>query len=162
MVFTLSCATPERAERPVFTASTLNETAPAQEATIPPAQGEPETATTTGHDGPLSITVQDALLMALENNRALKIERFNPAITQTAEEEARAEFDPLFTGEYAYDRRRGMPARVRLREGWKIRKTPPWEYPVICRPERMWRLKRPRTRHGRIFTATICMRRGWG
>jgi len=104
MAFTLSCATPERAERPVFTASTLNETAPAQEATIPPAQGEPETATTTGHDGPLSITVQDALLMALENNRALKIERFNPAITQTAEEEARAEFDPLFTGEYAYDR----------------------------------------------------------
>ncbi len=54
--------------------------------------------------GPLELTVQDAILMALENNRALRVEKFNPLISATAEEEARAEFDPLIAGQYARSR----------------------------------------------------------
>ncbi|MEJ2037758.1 MAG: TolC family protein, partial [Desulfosarcinaceae bacterium] len=43
---------------------------------------------------PLKITLAEAILMALENNRALQVERLNPLIQQTFEAEARAEFDP--------------------------------------------------------------------
>ena len=50
--------------------------------------------------GPLQITVMDAILLALENNRALKVERFNPQLKRSAEEEARAAFDPVLTGSY--------------------------------------------------------------
>ncbi|MBN2297501.1 MAG: TolC family protein [Deltaproteobacteria bacterium] len=49
--------------------------------------------------GPLEITVQDAILLALENNRSLKVERFGPPIKRTAEEEARSAFDPVLSGE---------------------------------------------------------------
>ena len=56
--------------------------------------------------GPLEITVQAAILLALENNRALKVEKFNPARKRAAEEEARSAFDPIMTGEYARTRER--------------------------------------------------------
>ena len=52
-------------------------------------------------EGPLEITVQAAILLALENNRALKVEKFNPARKRAAEEEARSAFDPIMTGEYS-------------------------------------------------------------
>lgn len=42
----------------------------------------------------LKITLADAILMALSNNRALQVERLNPVIQQTFEDEARAAFDP--------------------------------------------------------------------
>ena len=56
--------------------------------------------------GPLKITVQDAILLALENSRALKVEKFNPARKRTAEEEARSAFDPIMTGEFSRERQR--------------------------------------------------------
>jgi outer membrane protein len=46
-------------------------------------------------EGPLQITLRDAVLMALENNRSLLVERLNPAIEQTFVDEQRAAFDPV-------------------------------------------------------------------
>ena len=57
-------------------------------------------------EGPLQITVQAAILLALENNRALKVEKYNPELKRAAEEEARSEFDPIMTGGYSRLRER--------------------------------------------------------
>jgi outer membrane protein len=53
---------------------------------------------------PIRVTLQDAVLMALEHNRSLRIEKLNPPIARTAEDEKRAAFDPVLTGEYSQDR----------------------------------------------------------
>lgn len=47
--------------------------------------------------GPLEVTVEEAVLLALENNRALAVERLRPAIRRTAEKQERAAFDPAVT-----------------------------------------------------------------
>jgi hypothetical protein len=44
--------------------------------------------------GPLQITITDALLMAMENNSSLQIQRFSPQIQRTFEREEMAVFDP--------------------------------------------------------------------
>ncbi|MDZ7696150.1 MAG: TolC family protein [Deltaproteobacteria bacterium] len=44
--------------------------------------------------GPLKITTTDALLLSLENNRSLVVERLNPSIQKTVEDVERAVFDP--------------------------------------------------------------------
>lgn len=49
--------------------------------------------------GPLEITIEEAVLLALENNRALRVERLNPPIQRTFEEEERAAFDPVLSAE---------------------------------------------------------------
>ena len=49
--------------------------------------------------GPLNITVKDAILIALENNRSLVVERLNPSIQQTFEDQERAVFDPAIEAE---------------------------------------------------------------
>lgn len=54
--------------------------------------------------GPLEITVEKAIVLALQNNRALQVESFNPEIVQTAEDEARAVFDPSLSATYARSR----------------------------------------------------------
>jgi len=46
--------------------------------------------------GPLRLTVQEAVLTALENNRALVVERIHPAVVGTFDQEERAAFDPTF------------------------------------------------------------------
>ena len=48
-------------------------------------------------EGTLSITIEDAVLLALENNRALHIEKLNPAIQRTFEEQERAWFEPAIS-----------------------------------------------------------------
>ena len=63
--------------------------------------GDHKTTPTVKPEGPIAVTVQGAILMALENNRALKVEKFNPAILRTAEEEERSVFDPILTGGYS-------------------------------------------------------------
>ena len=66
--------------------------------------------------GALELTVEKAVVLALENNRALKVESFNPAIVQTAEDEARAVFDPFLSGSYTWEKERievGSPFRDR-------------------------------------------------
>jgi len=51
------------------------------------------------HKGPIRIIIQEAVLTALENNRSLIVERLNPSIQQTAEEQEQAVFDPVFDAE---------------------------------------------------------------
>ncbi len=43
----------------------------------------------------VSLTVQEAVLTALENNRGLRVERITPEIQRTFEEQERAVFDPV-------------------------------------------------------------------
>jgi outer membrane protein len=45
--------------------------------------------------GLLRMTIEQAVLTCLENNRALVVERLNPSIQKTFEEQERAAFDPL-------------------------------------------------------------------
>jgi len=52
------------------------------------------TAVTILPAGPLKITTTEAILLSLENNRSLVVERLNPAITKTLEDTERAVFDP--------------------------------------------------------------------
>ena len=44
--------------------------------------------------GPLKITMTEAVLLCLENNRALVVERLNPSIQKTFEDTEKAVFDP--------------------------------------------------------------------
>jgi outer membrane protein len=60
-----------------------------------------ETQKTVITKGPLEITTGDAILMALENNRALRIEKLSPEIYRAGEEKERALFDPVLTGTYS-------------------------------------------------------------
>jgi outer membrane protein len=55
--------------------------------------------TTPAAKGPLKLTVQEAILLALENNRQLAVERLDPAIRRTFEQQERAVFDPVIGGE---------------------------------------------------------------
>ncbi|MDY7010918.1 MAG: TolC family protein [Planctomycetota bacterium] len=56
--------------------------------------------------GPLKVTVQEAIFLALANNRELAVERLNPSISQTFEQKERAVFDPVVGGEISKDRSR--------------------------------------------------------
>jgi outer membrane protein len=49
--------------------------------------------------GPLKLTVTEAILLSLENNRALVVQRLNPSIQQTLEDQERAVFDPVTDAE---------------------------------------------------------------
>ncbi|HDR14044.1 MAG TPA: TolC family protein, partial [Desulfobacteraceae bacterium] len=48
--------------------------------------------------GQLELTVSDAILMAVSNNLSLEVERFNPPIRATYEEQEKSVFDPVFEG----------------------------------------------------------------
>jgi len=54
--------------------------------------------------GPLEIGIQKAILLAMENNRSLVVERMNPEISRTFEEEELAIFDPLLGAEVSNSR----------------------------------------------------------
>ncbi|MBN2058782.1 MAG: TolC family protein [Deltaproteobacteria bacterium] len=56
--------------------------------------------------GPLDITIGEAILLALENNRALIAERMSPSIRQTFEDEENAQFDPTFKAGLSGSRKR--------------------------------------------------------
>ena len=53
---------------------------------------------------PLTISIQDAILLTLENNRGLRIEKLRPAVQQTFEDQAQAVFDPVLSGQAAVGR----------------------------------------------------------
>jgi outer membrane protein TolC len=58
--------------------------------------GQPEEiAARTVLPGPLKVTITDAILLCLENNRSLVVQRLNPSIQQTLEDRERAVFDPV-------------------------------------------------------------------
>lgn len=57
--------------------------------------------------GSIEITVGNAILLALENNRSLRVERLNPSIRRTFEDQERAVFDPVLSGSASGFRERG-------------------------------------------------------
>lgn len=57
--------------------------------------------------GPITVSVNEAVLLCLENNRSLVVERLTPAIRQTAEEQERAVFDPVLDAEVSGGRMKG-------------------------------------------------------
>lgn len=56
--------------------------------------------------GPLQITVSDAVLLGLGNNWQFQVERLNPALQKTLEEEERAIFDPVLRADALVGRER--------------------------------------------------------
>ncbi|MGA9476631.1 MAG: TolC family protein [Desulfobacterales bacterium] len=57
--------------------------------------------------GPLKLTVTEAILLCLENNRELEVQRLNPSIRQTFEDQERAVFDPETDAEVSAGRVKG-------------------------------------------------------
>ena len=55
-------------------------------------------------DDPIEVTVESAILLALENNQSLKVERLNPQIHKTFEDQEQATFDPVLTGEASFSK----------------------------------------------------------
>ena len=49
---------------------------------------------------PLNLTVEGAIVLAMQNNQNLSVEEVNPALQQTFVSEARSVFDPVLTGNY--------------------------------------------------------------
>ncbi len=59
------------------------------------AEQPEEIAARTVPPGPLKVTITEAILLCLENNRSLVVQRLNPSIQQTLEDQERAVFDPV-------------------------------------------------------------------
>ena len=53
---------------------------------------------------PLKISIKSSILMLLENNHALNVERINPLIQKTFEDQERAAFDPVVSADFSYDK----------------------------------------------------------
>jgi outer membrane protein len=79
------------------------------------ATSRPEQAQAPGHgafsddgaQGRLTITLAEAILMALENNRSLAVQRLAPDIARSFEEEAQAAFDPVISAGASTQRSEG-------------------------------------------------------
>jgi outer membrane protein TolC len=56
--------------------------------------------------GPIALTVEDAILLTLERNNDLRIQRLNPLLRLTSEQVARAVFDPVLSASANYSRSR--------------------------------------------------------
>jgi len=56
---------------------------------------EPVDANRTVAEGPLKVDIQKAILLAMENNRSLIVERMNPEINRTFEQEELSVFEPV-------------------------------------------------------------------
>ena len=65
---------------------------------------EPEALFNVPETGPLRLTLAGAVIMAMENNRSLIVERLTPRIRETTIDEERAVFDPSAEGEIAVAR----------------------------------------------------------
>ncbi|MBU2498796.1 MAG: TolC family protein, partial [Proteobacteria bacterium] len=59
-------------------------------------------------NGPIEVGIHEAIFLALDNNRSLRVERLSPAIRKTFEDEEQAVFDPLLKGELDFSRDRGV------------------------------------------------------
>ncbi len=54
--------------------------------------------------GELRLTLQESILTGLENNPEIMVERLNPAIRQTQEDQERAQFDPTLSSSFYYQK----------------------------------------------------------
>jgi len=71
------------------------------------AEEPEETRAQTLPPGPLKITITEAILLCLENNRSLVVQRLNPSIQQTFEDQERAVFDPTAGADISAGRVKG-------------------------------------------------------
>jgi outer membrane protein TolC len=62
-----------------------------------PKPGAADANQATAIEGPLKIDIQAAILLAMENNRSLAVERMNPQVSRTFEKEELAVFDPALS-----------------------------------------------------------------
>ncbi len=76
-------------------------------AEAPASQDPPALRTIMPASGALKLTVGQAVLLCLENNRALAVQRLNPQIRKTFEDEARSRFDPTVGAEFSAGREKG-------------------------------------------------------
>ncbi|MFZ1201880.1 MAG: TolC family protein, partial [Desulfobacterales bacterium] len=72
-----------------------------------PAEQPEEISARAVPPGPLKLTVTEAILLCLENNRELEVQRLNPSIRQTFEDQERAVFDPVTDAEVSAGRVKG-------------------------------------------------------
>jgi len=63
-------------------------------------------------DGPVRMTLSDAIVVALANNQALQVEKLKPPITSTFEQEELAKFDPVARADVERSRQRTANATV--------------------------------------------------
>jgi outer membrane protein TolC len=61
---------------------------------LEPAEKSNQIAAQTVPPGTLKVTITEAILLCLENNHSLVVQRLNPSIEQTFEDQERAVFDP--------------------------------------------------------------------
>jgi outer membrane protein TolC len=74
----------------------------------PAPDGQPEPASPLSVPaGPLKITIKEAILLCLENNRSLVVQRMTPDIRKTFEEQERAVFDPALSADLSAGRDKG-------------------------------------------------------
>ncbi|MBE3096867.1 MAG: TolC family protein [Planctomycetes bacterium] len=90
---------------PEAVATATEKPAPSPVATEKPAPAQ-SLAEAVPPTGPISITVTQAMLLALQNNQALAVERLNPAIFRTFVQQQRAVFDPVLSAALQRDRAR--------------------------------------------------------
>jgi outer membrane protein TolC len=64
---------------------------------------EPEASAAVPEEGPLDLTVAQALVLALANNRDLRVQQLNPVIAGTLAEIERGVYDPEVFAEFEYD-----------------------------------------------------------
>jgi outer membrane protein TolC len=104
------------ASQPTTAPTTLPTTLPA------PLEGQRE----------VSLTIEDARRLALENNLELRVELFNPAISRTALGEEEARFEALFTTSASYGKT-DQPSVTRLESNQSndLRVTPGVEVPLV-------------------------------
>ena len=86
-----------------------------------PSDGKTPPAEASTPAGPMTITIEDAVLTALENNRALSVERLNPSIQRTFEQQERAAFDPRLSAEVSADEASGDRTTADERTGSESR-----------------------------------------
>jgi outer membrane protein len=59
-------------------------------------------------EGPLQLSVEDAILLALDNNRQYRVQRIKPDVTRTQEDVERAAFDPTVSGTASVSRSKAV------------------------------------------------------
>lgn len=73
-------------------------------ATAQAAEAEQAAVEDARETGPLTLSVEQAVLLALRNNRELTVQQFNPLIAGTFEEIERAVYDPVLFGDFQISR----------------------------------------------------------
>ncbi len=66
------------------------------------------------HAQPRKLSLQDAVILALENNRHIEVERANVKINEQELKATRGIFDPMLDSRFAYERRNTPVANALL------------------------------------------------